>query len=71
MATKLISFINCLDNRSRNLKQATVARLLHDGVIDYVVIGTPYGHIHTRAGDIRTWKSYSGARKFAKTYIPL
>lgn len=34
----------------------------------YCVIGTSYGYLHTSAGDIRTWKSASGARKAAKTY---
>ncbi len=34
----------------------------------YCVIGTSYGYLHTSAGDIRTWKSASGARKAAKAY---
>jgi hypothetical protein len=34
----------------------------------FVVVGTLYGHIHTTGGDIRTWKSYSGARKALLRY---
>ena len=29
-----------------------------------------YGHIHTTGGDVRTWGSYSGARRFARSYSP-
>jgi hypothetical protein len=37
----------------------------------YAVCGTAYGYLHTTAGDVRTWGSYSGARKAAKAYQPL
>lgn len=37
----------------------------------YCVIGTTYGYLHTSAGDIRTWKSASGARKAAKKYTEI
>lgn len=32
----------------------------------WVVAGTDYGYLHTAAGDIRTWKTRSGAAKKAK-----
>ena len=35
----------------------------------FAVIGTPYGWQHTSAGDIRTWRSASGARRAAKAYV--
>ena len=34
----------------------------------YCVIGTDYGYLHTSAGDIRTWRSASGARRGAARY---
>ena len=71
MTTTLLSFYNTLDYRARTPTKATVARLFHDGVLDYVVIGTQYGHLHTTSGNIRTWKSYSGARRVAKEYSPM
>ena len=37
----------------------------------FCVIGTHYGYLHTSAGDIRTWKSASGARKAAKRYAAI
>lgn len=38
--------------------------------VRYAVCGTEYGYLHTTAGDVRTWGSYSGARKAAKAYQP-
>ncbi len=37
----------------------------------YCVIGTAYGYLHNSSGDIRTWKTASGARRAAKAYVPL
>jgi hypothetical protein len=34
----------------------------------YCVIGTDYGFLHNAFGDVRTWKSASGARRAAKRY---
>lgn len=34
----------------------------------YAVIGTAYGWLHTTGGDIRMWRSASGARRAAKLY---
>jgi hypothetical protein len=51
----------------------TVARLpMGNGKPDrFAVVGTNYGYIHTTAGDIRTWASYSGARRAARNYVGL
>ena len=35
----------------------------------YAVFGTAYGHLHNTSGDMRLWKSYSGAYKAAKQYV--
>jgi hypothetical protein len=37
----------------------------------FAVIGTPYGFLHTSAGDWRLWKSASGARRAAAKYRAL
>ena len=34
----------------------------------WAINGTMYGFLHTTGGDIRTWKSYSGAYKAAIRY---
>jgi hypothetical protein len=60
----MIIFENGIDIRAREVATPTVAKLGER----FIVIGTDYGHIHTSGGDIRTWASYSGARRFAKQY---
>lgn len=40
-----------------------------DGEPRYCVAGTDYGYLHNASGDIRTWRSYSGARRVCKAYI--
>ena len=71
---KLVTFYGSLDSRSRAVTKPAVARLIGrfgDHIeTRYVVIGTVYGHIHTTGGDIRTWRSYSGARKAVRNYKP-
>ena len=72
---KLVTFYGSLDSRSWAATKPTVARLIRRfstaGIeTRYVVIGTAYGHIHTANGDIRTWRSYSGARKAVRNYKP-
>ena len=65
----LITFEGPIDARCRELDVATVARMrVSPGIYRYIVIGTEYGCVHTTGGDVRTWRSYSGARKFARTY---
>ncbi len=67
---KIITFENGLDYRTRTVGKPTVARMrLHnrsDSPYVYVVIGTPYGHVHTTGGDVRVWKSYSGANDYIR-----
>jgi len=66
----MITFKTGMDIRSREAKTPTVARFhLGNGKYVYCVIGTQYGHWHTSAGDVRTWRTASGARKAVKRYI--
>ena len=37
----------------------------------FCIIGTSYGHIRTTSGDVRTWKTRSGARKFLNQYLKM
>jgi len=67
----MITFETGIDIRSREPKQPTVARFNTGKVYCYCVIGTDYGHIHTSAGDVRTWASKSGAYRAAKNYRSL
>lgn len=65
----MITFEKGIDIRSREPSAPTVARFaMGDGAYRYCVIGTAYGHLHTTSGDVRTWGSYSGARRAAKRY---
>ena len=65
----MLTFESGIDIRSREPQQPTVARFhVGGGVYRYIVIGTQYGHIHTTGGDVRTWQSYSGARRYARNY---
>jgi len=34
----------------------------------YAIVGTMYGYLHTSGGDVRMWRSYSGAYQAAKRY---
>lgn len=68
----MITFENGMDIRCRQAAGPAVAKFhMGNSVYRYIVIGTQYGYIHTSGGDVRTWKSYSGAYKFMKSYIPL
>ena len=68
----MITFENGIDARSREPQQACVARFHKgNGVYVFVVIGTAYGHYRTAGGDVRTWLSYSGARRAALAYRAL
>jgi hypothetical protein len=65
----MIHFKNGIDSRSRQVANPTVASFdIGNGDIKFIVIGTQYGHLHTSGGDVRTWASYSGARKAATAY---
>ena len=66
----MITFEDGLDNRTRGVKKPQVARMRkwRNGPIVYIVIGTPYGHIHTTGGNVAFWNSYSGAYKGMKRH---
>jgi hypothetical protein len=68
----MLVFENGMDSRARSAPVPEVAKFhMGNGVYRFVVIGTQYGYIHTRGGDVRTWESESGARRFARNYVPL
>lgn len=68
----MITFENGIDARCREVSKPTVARFsMGNGRYRFIVIGTQYGYVHTTGGEIRTWLSYSGARRFARSYQPL
>ena len=67
----MITFESGIDIRSREPQQPTVARFRVGSTYRYCVIGTQYGYLHTSGGDVRTWGSYSGARRAARAYQPL
>lgn len=68
----MIVFENGIDIRCREVTKPQIAKFrVKDNEYRFVVIGTQYGHIHTSAGDVRTWGSYSSAYKFLKQYNPL
>ena len=66
----MITFEDGIDYRASQPEKPTVARFrVGHGAYEYIVIGTEYGHWHTAGGDVRTWKTASGARKAIKRYI--
>ena len=68
----MLTFENGMDYRAREFDAPTVARFrINATEYRYCVIGTQYGHIHTISGDVRTWRSYSGARRAARNYVGL
>lgn len=68
----MIVFESGIDIRARSVSAPTVARfMVQPGEWRFIVIGTQYGYLHTSSGDIRTWRSYSGARRAVKRYVPL
>lgn len=68
----MLTFENGLDIRTRQCAKPEVARIRVTGTTyAYCVIGTDYGHWHTSGGDVRTWKTASGAQRALKRYTPL
>ena len=65
----MITFENGIDIRCRADRTQVAKIKMVSGGYRYCVIGTQYGHIHTTAGDIRTWATYSGARRAMIAYI--
>lgn len=39
-----------------------------DGHPRFCVVGTEYGYLHTAGGDVRTWRSKSGAQRAIRNY---
>lgn len=61
-----------LSEMDKQPTKPTVARLRKQGnEYVFIVIGTNYGYIHTNQGNVRIWKTYSGAYKAAKNYVGL
>lgn len=73
----MITFESGMDIRCRHVSVPTVARLRiysDFGATEeyrFCVIGTQYGYLHTSGGDVRTWQTYSGARRAIRNYHPL
>lgn len=70
----MIEFSNGMDVRCRSVNRPMVARIYLGqffGGWRYCVIGTQYGYWHTTSGDVRTWKTASGAYRAIKRYTPL
>jgi hypothetical protein len=63
----MIKFEHGIDLRCREPSKPEVAKL---GSV-FIIIGTDYGYWRTAGGDIRTWKTASGARKALKRYRSL
>lgn len=69
----MLTFTDHVDARCREPAKPTVAKLLNSADpkdVKYIVVGTQYGYLHTTGGDIRYWRSYSGARRVARNYEP-
>lgn len=65
----MLTFEQGMDIRCREVTKSQVTKFaMGDGSYRYVIIGTEYGFIHTTAGDVRTWLSASGARRFLAHY---
>ena len=60
---------NLSEVNPRDYTAPTVARIITRNGVRFCVIGTDYGYLHTSGGDIRTWGSYSGARRAARDYL--
>ena len=69
----MLTFETGMDSRCRSVSVPTVARIRVDTALSYryCVIGTQYGYWHTATGDVRTWKTASGAYRALKRYAPL
>ena len=68
----MVTFEHGIDARCREPSAPIVARILvRRGLFEFCVIGTAYGYWHTAGGDVRTWKTASGARRAARRYVPL
>lgn len=65
----MIVFKNGLDYRTHEVTTPTVARYeITSDITKFIVIGAKYGALHKLSGGLKTWKSYSGARRAANKY---
>ena len=70
MKKQLPEFKNGMDIRCRDFKKPTVARFwVTETKMRFAVVGTDYGYLHTNFNNVKTWGSYSGARRAAKSYV--
>ena len=54
----------------REYVKPTPVRITQNGAhVGFAVFGTNYGYLHTVQGNMRLWKTYSGAHKAAKRYV--
>ena len=60
---------NWPDSRVREGEPRAARIIFRDGETRYFVAGTEYGYLHTTSGELRTWKTASGARKAAQRYM--
>jgi len=65
----MITFTNGLDRRTREVSPQIAGFYVTPTDLRYCIIGTDYGHIHTTAGDVRTWRSKSGAYRYLREYL--
>lgn len=65
----MITFINGFDIRTRQVKPQIARFYVTPTDLRYCIIGTEYGHIHTSSGDVRVWRSKSGAYRFLRQYL--
>lgn len=65
----MITFTNGLDIRTRQVKPQIARFYVTPMDMRYCIIGTEYGHIHTTAGDVRTWRSKAGAYRYLRQYL--
>jgi len=65
----MIVFKHGIDIRARQATPKIAEFWVTDIDKRYCIIGTEYGHIHTSSGDVRVWRSKSGAYRFLRQYL--
>ena len=67
----IMSPVKWKDVNARSYPKPTVL-LVDFGGLDgarYCLVGCAYGYLHDTSGNIRTWKSYSGAARIKRLYV--
>ena len=76
----MLTYHDHIDATCRSLPAPRVARVLMSPLPShvqgpprpyYVIVGTQYGYMRTTGGDLRVWRTASGARKALARYVPL